>query len=107
MLPLVSPSGTLFLYSLTSATIDPTHYTVVQDIVRSKDTAQSSPPATENILLSVVYQFNNPFATPPLSPDSAVYGETETTSYSVESSVSVYIHNDNEDSGSCPYGSLN
>lgn len=105
MLPLVSPSEALFLYSLIFAMIR--HYTVVQDIIRSKDTAQSSPPATEDILLSVVYQFNNPFATPPLSPDSAAYGETETTSYSVESSVSVYIHYHDEDSGSCPYGSLN
>ncbi|KAI0628408.1 hypothetical protein C8Q77DRAFT_1068156 [Trametes polyzona] len=52
---------------------DPSVYTVVQEIVRTGAAEQYSP---EDVLLSIVYQFNNVSATPPLSPDSATFSDT-------------------------------
>ncbi|KAI0359290.1 hypothetical protein OH77DRAFT_1016361 [Trametes cingulata] len=52
---------------------DPSVFTVVQEIVRSGAAEQHTP---EDVLLSIVYQFNNVSATPPLSPDSATFSDT-------------------------------
>ncbi|KAI0644880.1 hypothetical protein C8Q79DRAFT_911633 [Trametes meyenii] len=52
---------------------DPSTFTVVQEIVRSGAAEQHTP---EDVLLSIVYQFNNVSATPPLSPDSATFSDT-------------------------------
>ena len=51
---------------------DPSVYTVHQEIVRS-GAADADPHAPEDILLSIVYQFNNVTHTPPLSPDSPTF----------------------------------
>ncbi|KAI0764314.1 hypothetical protein BD413DRAFT_494797 [Trametes elegans] len=52
---------------------DPSAYTVVQEIVRS-GAAESYTP--DDVLLSIMYNFNNVSATPPLSPDSATFSDT-------------------------------
>ncbi|KAI0915322.1 hypothetical protein AcV5_003826 [Taiwanofungus camphoratus] len=49
---------------------DPTPYTIVQDVVRTSSPAPPAGPAAEEVLLSVVYQFNVP-SSPPLSPASS------------------------------------
>ncbi|KAL1940328.1 hypothetical protein VTO73DRAFT_8900 [Trametes versicolor] len=52
---------------------DPSAFTVVQEIVRSGAAENYS---IEDVLLSIVYQFNNVSATPPLSPDSATFSDS-------------------------------
>ena len=51
---------------------DPSKYTVLQEIVRT-GAAEGGQHAPEDVLLSIVYKFNNVSATPPLSPDSATF----------------------------------
>ncbi|EJF57264.1 hypothetical protein DICSQDRAFT_183308 [Dichomitus squalens LYAD-421 SS1] len=51
---------------------DPSVYTVHQEIVRS-GAADADQHAPEDVLLSIVYQFNNVTHTPPLSPDSPTF----------------------------------
>ncbi|KAI8978183.1 hypothetical protein BD414DRAFT_509296 [Trametes punicea] len=52
---------------------DPSVFTVVQEIVRSGAAEQHAP---EDVLLSIMYHFNNVAATPPLSPDSATFSDS-------------------------------
>ncbi|RPD58115.1 hypothetical protein L226DRAFT_573265 [Lentinus tigrinus ALCF2SS1-7] len=54
---------------------DPSAYTVLQEIVRSSAAENDNEThAPEDVLLSIVYQFNNVSAsTPPLSPDSTTF----------------------------------
>ncbi|KAI0827628.1 TEA/ATTS domain family-domain-containing protein [Trametes gibbosa] len=52
---------------------DPSVFTITQEIVRTGAAEQYTP---EDVLLSILFQFNNVSATPPLSPDSATFSDT-------------------------------
>ncbi|GBE80894.1 hypothetical protein SCP_0306150 [Sparassis crispa] len=68
---------------------DPTSYTIVQEIVRSCNPSQSAQTPVEEVLLSVVYQFNSPASTPPLSPQASSFGDADPSPFSAESSPEV------------------
>ena len=51
---------------------DPSAYTVLQEIVRT-GAPEADQHAPEDVLLSIVYQFNNVTQTPPLSPDTPTF----------------------------------
>lgn len=56
------------------AILDPSVYTVMQEIVRHGATTESDQFAPEDVLLSIVYRFNNVSATtPPLSPEGTSF----------------------------------
>lgn len=73
--PKISQEGAhILIVPLFPHHLDPSAFTVVQEIVRSGAAENYSP---EDVLLSIVYQFNNVSATtPPLSPDSATFSDT-------------------------------
>ena len=54
------------------APLDPSKYMVLQEVVRT-GAPEGGQHAPEDVLLSIVYKFNNVSATPPLSPDSATF----------------------------------
>ena len=76
--------------------LDPSKFIVKQEIIRvgAAEGGQHNP---EDVLLSIVYKFNNVSATPPLSPDSATFSSdvsrpgTAGSHFSNGSAVSIFI----------------
>ncbi|OSC98798.1 hypothetical protein PYCCODRAFT_1454194 [Trametes coccinea BRFM310] len=64
---------------------DPSAFYVVQEIVRSNAV---EPHGQEDVLLSIMYSFNNVSATPPLSPSSATFSDSASRPSTAGSSFS-------------------